>query len=196
MDLRRSIDQRVRLLDERYSFRHIPVKEKPSDALALLEFVGLVRPRMLQNLIAIRNAVEHEDADPPDHDSCEVFLEFTWYFLKSTDPVTQRVIDTITFTNEQDGCWVEVGIAPPDSWVPRLRGWIPSGLISDEPRDEWLSLKMKSLETRAEALTRHNEVESDDVGFGNKACDRVFRAELRGSSEALKKLYKLYFEIV
>ena len=48
MDLRRAVDRRVRLLDERYSFRRIPIKEKPSDVLGLLEFVGVVRPRMLQ----------------------------------------------------------------------------------------------------------------------------------------------------
>src|SRR5258706_16070804 len=92
MNLRRAVDRRVRLLDQRYSFRSIPIKDKPSDVLALLEFVGAVRPRMLQKLIEIRNAVEHEDADPPDHETCEVFLEFTWYFLKSTDLITQRVV--------------------------------------------------------------------------------------------------------
>lgn len=196
MDLRRAVDRRVRLLDERYSFRGIPIKEKPSDTLALLEFVGVVRPRMLQKLIAIRNAVEHEDADPPDHDTCEVFLEFTWYFLKSTDQITQRVVDRISFTDNEDGCWVEVGISPPHSWLPLLRGWIPSGLISDKPRDEWLFLRMKRFETRAEALARLKEEESNDSGLGNKTCDMFFEAEVRGMSEALKKLYKLYFEMV
>lgn len=189
MDIRRAIDRRVRLLDTRYSFRSIPIKEKPSDVLELLEFVGLVRPRMLQKLIDIRNAVEHEDAAPPDIDTCQVFVDFTWYFLKSTDFITQRVIDRTTFTDSENGCWIELWISPPDQWLPRLRGWIPSTLLSNEQRDQWPFLKMNRLETRADA-------EQDDSGHGNKTCDRFFEAEVRGSSEALRKLYQVYFEMV
>jgi len=85
LEMRRSISRRIRLLDERYSLRSIPIKEKPSDFLKLLEFVGVVRPTMLQQLIDIRDGVEHEDAEPPDLERCKVFLEFIWYFLKSTD---------------------------------------------------------------------------------------------------------------
>ena len=196
MDLRRAVDRRVRLLDKRYSFRRIPIKEKPSDVLGLLEFVGVVRPQMLQKLIDIRNAVEHEDAEPPDHETCEVFLEFTWYFLKSTDFITQRVVDRISFTHNEDGCWAELGISPPEGWLPLLRGWIPSALISDEPRDDWPLVKMKRLVTRAEELVRLQEEESDDTGLGNNICDRFFEGDVRGSNTALKKLYKLYFEMV
>jgi len=187
MDIRRAIDRRVRLLDTRYSFRSIPNKEKPSDPLGLVEFVGLIRPRMLQKLIDIRDAVEHEDADPPDIDTCEVFVDFAWYFLKSTDFITQRVIDRTTFADSENGCWVEVWIDPPDQWRPRLRGWIPSTLISNEPRDQWPFLKMKRLETRADG-------EQDDCGYGNKTCDRFFEADVLGSAEALRKLYQIYFE--
>lgn len=196
MNLRKAVDQRVRLLDERYSFRTIPIKKKPSDKLALLEFVGVVRPRMLQKLIAIRNAVEHEDVDPPDKDECEVFVDFTWYFLRSTDMITQRVADRITFTDNESGCWVELGINPPGRWLPLLRGWIPSALISDESKDGWPSLRVKRIATRASELSRLEEEESNDTGLGNKTCDRFFEAEVRGSTEALKKIYKLYFETV
>jgi hypothetical protein len=52
--LRRAINSRVRLLDQRYSFRRFPIKDKPSDVLGLLAFVGVVRPRMLRKLIDIR----------------------------------------------------------------------------------------------------------------------------------------------
>ncbi|MEK6333993.1 MAG: hypothetical protein AABM67_03530 [Acidobacteriota bacterium] len=196
MDLRRAVDRRVRLLDERYSFRGIPIKKKPSDTLALLEFVGVVRPRMLQKLIAIRNAVEHEDASAPDHETCAVFLEFTWYFLRSTDMIVQRVVDRITFTDTKTGCWVELGINLPQSWLPLLRGWIPSRLISNNPREEWPFLKVKRIETRANELARLQEEESDDTGLGDKTCDRFFEAEVRGSAKAMKRIYTLYFETI
>ena len=196
MSLRKAIDRRVRLLDERYSFRAIPVRNKPLDKLALLEFVGVVRPRMLQELIAIRNAVEHDDVTPPDHESCEVFLEFTWYFLRSTDMITQRVSDRITFTDAQNGCWVELGINPPDRWLPLLRGWVPAALISHESRDGWLALRIKRIETRGTELSRLQEEESDGTGLGNRTCDRFFEAEVRGPADGLQKIYNLYFETV
>jgi len=196
MNLRKAVDRRVRLLDERYSFRAIPVKDKPSDKLVLLEFVGVVRPRMLQKLIAIRNVVEHDDAKPPDPENCEVFLEFTWYFLRSTDMIMQRVVDRITFTDNENGCWVELGINPPDRWLPLLRGWLPASLISDEFRDGWPAVRIKRIATRATELSRLQEEESDDTGLGNRTCDRFFEAEVRGPTETLKKIYKLYFETV
>lgn len=188
--LRRAINSRVRLLDQRYSFRRLPIKDKPSDVLGLLAFVGLVRPRMLRKLIDIRDAIEHEDIVPPDAEACSVLLEFTWYFLKSTDFITQRVIDTITFTDEENGCWVELGINPPDRWEPRVRGWVPSRLISSEAYDSWLLLQVKRLEKRGK------NADPADGGFGNESCDRFFQADVRGPAEALRELYRFYFEIV
>ena len=55
---------------------------------------------------------------------------------------------------------------------------------------------MKRLVTRAEELVRLQEEESDDTGLGKNTCDRFFEGEVRGSSAAMKKLYKLYFEMV
>jgi len=62
--LKRSIDQRIRTLNEIYSFDAIPLKNKPADILSLLESLDIVRPLMFRNLLEIRNAVEHEDARP------------------------------------------------------------------------------------------------------------------------------------
>lgn len=200
MDLRRAIERRVRLLDERYSFRSIPLKDKPSEILALLEFVGVVRPRMLQKLIDIRNAVEHGDAEPPDLDTCQVFLEFTWYFLKSTDLMVQKVVDSVLFEEDEDrGYWIEIHLLPPDDWVPSIRGWISPNLISNIPREEWIFLKLDKCETRAEAVARLKKdmaSDADTRGWGKEEDDFYFLGEARGTSEALTKIYKQYFEIV
>jgi len=80
--LRRAVDRRVRALQTVYSLRTIPIRDKPTDSLLLLEFFGIIRSRMFQKLVDIRNAVEHEDAIPPDLETCKDFAEFTWYFLR------------------------------------------------------------------------------------------------------------------
>ena len=95
--LRRAVDRRVRALNSVYSFRSIPFSNKPSDSLFLLESLGIIRSHMLQKLIDIRNAVEHEDVSPPDHVACKVFAEFTCYFLRSTDRMLEDVPDSFYF---------------------------------------------------------------------------------------------------
>lgn len=67
--IKRSIDHRIRALDSAYAFRSIPIKDKPSELLALLEFLEIIRPLMFRKLVEIRNAVEHEDATPPHIDT-------------------------------------------------------------------------------------------------------------------------------
>ena len=73
--LKRAIDHRVRALDEIYSFGSIPIRDKPSEVLSILESLEVVRPLMFRNLLEIRNAVEHQDAPPPDQKNCQVFLD-------------------------------------------------------------------------------------------------------------------------
>jgi len=74
--LNRAVDHRIRLLDEIYEFRRIPIRAKPVGNLMLLNYFGIVRSKMVQRLIEIRNAVEHQDADPPSEADCFDFLEF------------------------------------------------------------------------------------------------------------------------
>jgi hypothetical protein len=62
--LKRAVDHRLRLLDETYEFRRIPIGNKPSGNLELLNYLGIAQPKMVQKLIEIRNSVEHEHTDP------------------------------------------------------------------------------------------------------------------------------------
>ena len=202
VDLRRAIDRRVRLLSERYAFKSLPLKDKPSDTLELLEFVGIVRPRMLQRLIDIRNAVEHEDVEPPDEEMCQVYLEFTWYFLRSTDLIVQKVIDSILFEQEEGEYkyWIEVNIRPPDNWIPNIRGWIPADLVSNDHIEGWIPLKVERCEKykdNVEGLDSKRDYESlEALGWAMKDDDVFVSAEIRGPSDILKSMYNLYFEIV
>ena len=113
--LKRSIDQRMRALNDIYSFDAIPLKNKPADMLGLLESLDIVRPLMFRNLLAIRNTIEHEDAPPPDIRSSHVFLEFAWYFLRSTDRLLQIITSDVGFDptgQHEDSYWMELDYGP------------------------------------------------------------------------------------
>ncbi len=144
--LKRAIAHRVRLLENLYSLRSIPLKDKPSDTLKLLEFLGVVRPLMLDKLIAIRNAVEHDDAPPPDIETCQVFLEFAWYFLRSTDSMARVVVDSVELkpSNEDEDYWLNVESGLGHNWIPKLTGWLTPEMLSTQPKDQWLALKVEN----------------------------------------------------
>jgi hypothetical protein len=139
--LKRAVDHRIRLLDEIYELGRIPIRDKPVGNLELLNYLGIVRPRMVQRLIEIRNAVEHQDADPPNEEACLDFLEFTWYFLRSTDLLVRRPIQSIALDPPEDepeskyyGAGIEFN--PEEGWIPRLTAWVVPGLLSEQPVDD------------------------------------------------------------
>ncbi|MDI6767615.1 MAG: hypothetical protein QME52_12410 [Bacteroidota bacterium] len=68
---------------------------------------------------SIRNEIEHQDAAAPSKDRCEEFLEFTWYFLRSTDKLSTNVLNTFTFEAEGDSdspYWINVTTGPDNEW--------------------------------------------------------------------------------
>jgi hypothetical protein len=195
----RAIDHRMRLLERINSLKSIPIKDKPSDLLNLLEFLGIVRPLMLQKLKEIRNAVEHQDAIPPDTESCRVFLEFTWYFLRSTDGMTQRVpthllLESGNTPNEEADYWVEVDNGPRRRWVPKIAAWLTPDLVSAHPEDHWFRVNEEHTETRADLIRREKDL-INDFGRGRDPEDIFITGEIRGPSEPLKNLTKLFLGI-
>jgi hypothetical protein len=201
----RAISHRLRLIERIYSLKKIPIRNKPTDYLHLLEFLGLVRPLMLQRLKDVRNAVEHEDEFPPDCESFQVLLEFTWYFLRSTDGATQSIITHLQLeadpnpTGEDSDYWFDINNHPHQNWIPTISGWITPGLVSNEPRSDWLIIKVDKVEKRAELINRlkdsENEESIDDSGRGRNPEDIYISGEIRGGSEPLKNLIKLFLGV-
>jgi hypothetical protein len=202
----RAIDHRLRLVERIYSLKNIPIKDKPNDYLNLLEFLGIVRPLMLQKLKEIRNAVEHEDASPPDTESCQVFLEFTWYFLRSTDGMTQRLITHLLLesadglSGEDSEYWFDIDNGPRRNWIPKISGWVTPNLISGQPIDNWFIVKVDRSETRNELVDRLKDVESADSlnssGRGRNPEDIFISGEIRGTGESLKNVTKLFLGVI
>lgn len=199
--LRRAIDHRVRLLKEFYSFRNIPIRKKPSEIFSLLEFLGIVRPLMLQKLIAIRNAVEHEDVPPPDAETCQIFLEFVWYFLRSTDGIARTIVEDFLLHPLVDektdwDYWLNISMNPDGNWIPEINGWITPELVSDFEKEGWIVLKTKRTETRAELFARLKNDEDYDEGRGRNSDDIYIHGEVRGSNDILIRLHNIYWSLL
>jgi hypothetical protein len=94
--LKRAITQRVQTLKEAYALDRIVIPDKPKRDFELLEYLGIVRPLMLGRLVTLRNLLEHEDADPPSAEDCEILADFVWYFLRSTDVLVQNRLGTVS----------------------------------------------------------------------------------------------------
>ena len=200
--LKRAVDHRLRLLDEIYEFRRIPIGNKPSGNLELLNYLGIVRPKMVQKLIEIRNSIEHEDTDPPGEEVCFDFLEFTWYFLRSTDLLARRSIQTIHLRMpelEPQYYTVSIEFDPKGSWIPKLFAWVVPSMISERPVDDWLTLKVERTITRGAMVAREGRPVDPtdwDLYRGKNADDTHLSAEIRGPAHHLLKIYRIYFEAI
>ena len=84
-NLKRCLNQRLKAIEAFYFIRSVPVKNLPKGYLQLLGALGIVRPFMLEQLMDIRNEIEHEDAPPPPYVRARELLDMTWYFLRSTE---------------------------------------------------------------------------------------------------------------
>lgn len=201
--LKRAVDNRLRLLDKLYKFKRIPIKEKPSDLLQILYYMDIVRPIMVEKLIQIRNSVEHEDASPPDYKDCMVFSEFVWYFLRSTDNLVREIVLTFNLypaESELNMYSVGCGMGIEHEWNPTIGGWVPSHLISDESRDDWLRITGEKFDRLSDYLDYSQESHSDEgdqsKNDGPQSEVTYFKGEIRGPAECLKRLFQLYFKVV
>jgi hypothetical protein len=157
---------------------------------------------MLQKLIDIRNAVEHEDVPPPDLETCKVFAEYTWYFLKSTDRMLQEVASSFELLpsgNDEEYYWLIVEYGPDNQWRPKIRGWIKPEMILKQEKSEWLSLKLEKTESRKQLTERlkgtPGAVKRNEEGRGKKSVDIFITGELRGPASALANIIRAYFSL-
>lgn len=201
--LNRAVDNRLRLLDRLYKFKRIPIKEKPSEPLEIMHYLDIVRPIMLKKLIGIRNAVEHEDTSPPYHENCKVFSEFVWYFLRSTDNLVRELVVTFNLhpaESDLNAYSVTCGMGLEHGWNPKIGGWVPSKLISEEAKDSWLIINGEKYDSFSSYLSRSpvscSAEDNEDEDNVSHPGVTYFEGEVRGPGECLKRLIQFYFKIV
>lgn len=151
--LKRAIDQRLRALREKYQLNRLRrvAGERKNGDLQTLERLNLARPFMLGKLMRIRNAVEHQDSEPPRLDECRELVELVWYFLKSTDRLVCEPLREVELTSPEDieGHRHSMSFAYDfGTWLPRFWGVLPREHICREPRGGWAEVQLDQWEER------------------------------------------------
>ncbi|MDW0118620.1 hypothetical protein QTL97_16970 [Sporosarcina thermotolerans] len=148
-NLKRSYNHRLNHIETLYSFRIINIKNKPKGYLELLESFQIVRPYIMDNLRLIRNAIEHNDAPPPDINRCKELLDVVWYFLKSTDKLVQLLQETCFELENEDShgeakYWFEPTINYGNPFSILIRGNFPRDLVSYEEKIGFFMIDKKN----------------------------------------------------
>ncbi|MFD5000665.1 hypothetical protein [Streptomyces buecherae] len=140
--LKRAVDARLEHLNSIYDFSQYP-ESKNFGRLGLLENWGVILQRTLRRLRRLRNAVEHDGAEPPTLDECEDYREVCWWFLKGT-------IDYLSPLDSYDFSWNESSGSFSIDYSPlavTLFGDFTPELLSDSQIDGWI--KLNTLENPA-----------------------------------------------
>jgi hypothetical protein len=156
--LKRAVDLRLRWLNTLYGFKSIPLQTKLSGMLEICQRFGILRPLMVDKLQNIRNRVEHQDSPPPSRGECAEFVEFVWYFLRSTDALARMVSDGFVidphggFYDSPYGVTIHTG--PKHKWGMNISGWVPGQWITDQPQDGWMLVDCEELCQARELRTK------------------------------------------
>lgn len=155
-NLKRALNQRLKLIEEIYYFKNIEIPNKPKGYLELLGRYGIVRPYLMKMLLNIRNDIEHNDATPPDSGRCKEFVDVIWYFLKSTDSIAQVRTDSAVFhlldeNSSETEYWFSVEVSFENfAKEIEINGWFPNELILGTAQDETSEVFVKIMHTKQE----------------------------------------------
>lgn len=199
--LKRAVDHRLRLLNDCYKWKRLPVQGLPKGQLQLLEFLGVARHMMIARLVEIRNRIEHADQSPPSVQACTELVEFVWYFLKSTDGLLFRIPTNIQLEEKAglpDSPGVELQMGPDVNWAIKVRGQLARGMLTQAMHDGWLRLKPERVETRAEFIGRSKHLDENILEYHRlrNSDDLLFSGNIVGPSDRVMDLVRLYFSAI
>ncbi|WP_019849564.1 hypothetical protein [Desulfitobacterium sp. PCE1] len=192
--LKRAMDHRLRLLDEIYNFKNLPITNKSKWLLERLGFLGAIRPFMLKSLLEVRNALEHRDATPPTQDMCLQYLDIVWYFLRSTDYLARVKTEAFVFYhggNEQ-GYKMGVDINTNESWEIKINADIPKEMLSSEFVDGWMEVHLdevtawKNVTFRYPICNEFKGIEPDDLRI---------KGMIVGPDTIRRSIYEVYLSV-
>lgn len=121
--LKRAVNQRIKTLARAYCFDGLPFANQRK-TLEKFQFYGIIRPALLKEIFEIRNAIEHMDSAPPDVNQCSRYIDFVWYFLKSTDSLLEMKKEDVIFWADTEHRSLRFCPRFDDSWSIMVSGEI------------------------------------------------------------------------
>lgn len=204
--IKRAVDCRLKNFTDLYRLKKLPSCMRRDGALKQLEYLNVIRPRMVKEIYDLRNALEHQFAEPPAHVRCLDYLDFSWYFLKSTDEWVRIINSGYMLIKdyqpyEDSQYWVSVQTTPLKSWDITLNGWIPQNILSVQEDADALVIQCEKACTAEERLShlRLQQKEfNDDAYYLSKSPQDVWFAGrlLSPTPQDIETLYLYYFNAI
>ncbi len=154
MKLNRLVDARLDQLEETYAFSRLRGPERNLGRIEKIHECGLIRKRVLAEINALRNGIEHRRQLAPNKEKVETFIEFCWYFLRLTDSLLRHQSDAVCWTDGAERLWVTVTFDFEDYWRATAHGWVADDMLSTKSIRDWWSLEITDIETRVQSLER------------------------------------------
>lgn len=161
-NLKRAVDSRLQHLEEIYAFSH-RFPKKGHGALERLESVGLARPFLIKKLFALRNGVEHHDAQPPNLEHCSELADVVWYFLRTTDYACKTVPQGVVLTcvdgsplRDPSLC-VTVRFSKNDTAIAEISGWLSLSELSQGEKTGFLPIDASALKIKEDFCSAPND---------------------------------------
>ncbi len=196
--LKRSVDIRIRNLNDIYQFRTIQVLKKEKSLVEILSQLEIVRPMMISKLNRIRNTIEHQDKAPPSYDECVELIDFTWYFLRSTDKLIQQIPGGVIYDPEGGDYVTPYGVSfnvrIDQDWQVEVTGWVENYMISSEEKLNWLLIECEDCCSAEELFARKKGWSGYlDDHKDKKLSDMHFTGKFSGPPELMKEFLIHYF---
>jgi hypothetical protein len=134
--LKRSMQTRLEHLDKLYGLKQYP-QYKAGGWLAVLESWGVIRRRMLQRMNRLRNAVEHDGAEPPGKEEFEDYCEVVWWFLRATTSLLAPLDELGLILRTGEFCWFKLQYNPVQI---DLKAYLLPENISDSAVPGWCNI--------------------------------------------------------
>lgn len=195
-NLKRALDHRIKHLTLQYKLKETPAYKSTRSILRALVELQVIRPMMLKNIIDVRNAVEHQYASPPSPERCQELSEFTWYFLRSTDSLAQKINDGFVLKEIYESPYsVSYNASPENGWSQEISLRLPANLTFNEYTQDTFEVSLESYKSGDEHISWAKTIGgfAYDLASRFKPDDIIAKGKLT-STEDMAKFSKLYFE--
>jgi uncharacterized protein YutE (UPF0331/DUF86 family) len=201
ISMKRCVQHRIDLLNSTYKFSRIPGNKRSDSVIDLLDKYGIIKPVMIRKIAELRNAIEHKYDDPPEVERCKELLDFTWYFLKSTDSLIRIKKDGFEiYYPDDEKYWLGLEFENDSIWEIQIHGWLQSKWISMTEKSGWIQVDADKFETGKEFYERRKVVKPKKKSnkffiapAKRKFADISISGKLLGPSLPIEAVYNRYF---
>ena len=163
---------------------------------------GFIRPLMLSKILEVRNLIEHHDQPPPKYERCLELLEFTWYFLRSTDNICRSIIENFSLETEIEASEYDILLETGKKYDWKLNiksGIIHNSFLSMFNVGNWIEVRVGELETFDKFSKRFEKKDSVLDYYLRKNIKSndfiIWDSEIKGSVEYVHKLIEMYLKL-